>query len=288
MTVVPLSALFVALLFGDAQDTDPADRILTYKQYAKIRHEVPYVLEFKVGTGSLLVYGGRHVFDPADPQIADIEAEWKRFKPAAAFNEGGDPPTERSAKSAVERFGEPGLVRFLAARDHVPVATFEPKRGDEARALLKQYSPEQVKVLLVLRGFLTFRKSKRNMTADDFMNHALNDPFWKRNGLPHSPSNVQELEKSCERLFGGFKDWRHVPDDWFDPTRSDQFTNEAQNDSGLVRDKHIFHVLVESARRGERTFAVIGASHVPVLEPALVAVLGRPSRKRNGKVETTP
>jgi hypothetical protein len=286
--MVAMSFVLAATLLGDAQGTDFTERILTYKQYAKTRHGVPYVLKFKVGTGALLLYGGRHVFDPADPQIADIEAEWKRFKPSAAFNEGGDPPTEKSAKSAVERFGEPGFVRFLAARDHVPVATFEPKRGDEAQALLKQYLPEQVKVLLVLRAFLTFRKTKKDVTAEVFINRVLGDPFWKKNGLANAPTNVQELEKSCEKLFGGFKDWRNVPDDWFDPTKSAQFTNEAQNDSGLVRDKHIFQVLTDRARRGDRVFAVIGASHVPVLEPALVAALGKPSRKRNGKIETTP
>jgi hypothetical protein len=287
MTACVLSAAFLTALNAPFEQPDPADRILTYKQYAKIEHDVPYVLEFKVGNGALLMYGGRHVFDPADPQIADIQREWERFKPQAAYNEGGDPPTEKTLQRAVEHYGEAGLVRVLAQRDHVPVATFEPKRVDEARDLLKHYSPEQVKIFWVLRGFLTFRHSKSEQTADVFMKHALNDPMWKTLGAK-DPATVADLDKACARLFPGLKDWRQVPDDWFDPTRSDQFTNEAQNVSGNFRDRHIFDVLVKRAQAGERVFAVIGASHVPVQEPALVAVLGKPARKRNGKVVTGP
>lgn len=288
MGALDMAALVCALLLGGGQESDPRNRILTYKQYAKIRHGVPYILEFKVGRGALLLYGGRHVFDPSDVQIADIETEWKRFKPTAAYNEGGNPPTEPSVRLAVERYGEPGLVRYLARRDRVPVATFEPSRNDEARALLRRYSAEQVKVFLLLRGFLTFRRAKRALTAEHFMTNALRDPFWKASGLAGPPQDLSELEKSCKRLFGGLANWRQVPDEWFDPTRSDRFTNEAQNDSGMVRDRHLFGVLVERARQGDRVFAVIGASHVPVLESALVAALGNPVRKRDGQREPRP
>jgi hypothetical protein len=79
-----------------AQKPDVESRILTYKQYAKIEHDVPYVLEFKVGKGALLIYGGRHVFNPADPQITDIQKEWDAFKPDVPYNEGGNSPTERT------------------------------------------------------------------------------------------------------------------------------------------------------------------------------------------------
>jgi len=264
---------------------DPKRLILTYKQYASIRHDVPYVLEFKTAKGALLLYGSRHVFDPGDPQIADIQEEFKRFQPTAAYNEGGNPPTEKDLRTAVERYGESGLVRFLGRQQHLTVETFEPKREDEVRELLKRYSAEQLKVFYVLRGSLTYRRSKRSASLDAYMKHALTDPFWKQNGLGGSPTTIDELEKSCAGLFGGFGDWRHVPEEWFDPTRSKHFTNEASNDSGLIRDRHIFSVLVDRAKKGERVFAVIGASHVPVLEPALVAALGPPARKRNGKSE---
>src|SRR5262245_19535982 len=145
----PLSIVVFASVALAFQPAEPEAKILTYTQYAKLRHGVPYVLEFKVGRGALLMYGSRHVFEPADPLIADIEKEWDAFKPGTAFNEGGDPPGEKDLRTAVERWGEAGLVRLLAARDKVPVATFEPKDADEFAYLRKKHSAEQVKVFFV-------------------------------------------------------------------------------------------------------------------------------------------
>lgn len=278
MKGLPVLLTVSVSLVACAAGPDPATQILTYKQYASIQHSTPYVLEFTVGDGALLLYGVRHTFDPSDPQIGDIKSEWERFGPTVAYNEGGNPPTEGSVEAAVQKWGETGLVRFLAAWHRVPVATFEPFRAAEAEALLRKYSQEQVKVFLALRAYLTFRKSKSDKTDMEFMNAVLAD----KNGVQGPPNNVDELKASYARLFRGHSDWRQVQDDWFDPTKSFQYTNEAQNDSGFVRDQHIFNVLVARARRGDRVFAVIGASHVPVQEPALVAALGAPSRKRNG------
>lgn len=288
--MAPMPSYFALLLLAIAGESpsDVKSRILDYRQYAKLRRGVPYVLEFHVGEGTLLLYGGRHVFDPDDPQVHDILKEWGRFKPTAAFNEGGDPPTEKEAKAAIERYGEAGLVRYLAARHHVPVATFEPARADELQALARRYTPEQVKVFYVLRGFLTFRRTKQPRTVEQFMANALLDPVWDKAGLGGPPRVVKEFGDSCARLFPTLKDWKQVPDDWFDPTRTGRFTNDAQNDSGVFRDRHIFDVLVEHTRKGERVFAVIGASHVPVLEPALVAALGKPARKRDGEEVSKP
>ena len=49
-----------------------------------------------------------------------------------------------------------------------------------------------------------------------------------------------------------------------------------------ITDKHIFHVLTQRAKRGDRVFAVIGASHVVVQEPAFVMEFGKPEAKVNG------
>lgn len=262
--------------------------ILSYKQYAKINHEVPYVLEFEVGNGALLIYGGRHVFDPVDAQIADIQKEWERFKPDVAYNEGGNPPTAGSVTTAVEQFGEPGLVRFLSGQKNVPVATFEPRLSDEIDALKKRYSSEELAVFYALRAYLTFRSSKQTKSAEEYMSEIIGGRFATDNGLENAPENLAEFEAACGRVFVGLSDWRKVPENWFDPTQEGQFTNELQNDSGIFRDRHIFGVLTKRARRGDRVLAVIGASHVPVLEPALVAEFGKPSRKRDGERLVVP
>lgn len=279
MRAIAGCAVFLATwLPACAAPADPTAKILTYREYATIQHGVPYVLEFSVGDGALLIYGIRHTFDPTNPLVADIKEEWERFGPTVAYNEGGNPPAESSIQAAVGKWGEPGLVRFLAAWYRVPVATFEPFRKAQTEALLESYTTEQVKVFEALLTYLTFRKSKSDKTAEVFMNGVLGD----KNGIQVPPHNVKELEVAYRKLFPGHRDWRSVPDEWFDPTKTIQYTNEIQSDAGHFRDRHIFNVLVARARRGDRVLAVIGSSHVPVLEPALTAALGNPVRKRNG------
>jgi hypothetical protein len=63
-----------------------------------------------------------------------------------AYNQGGNPATAKDATKAVETYREPGLLRDLAERDKIPVATFAPDFRDEAAYARKIYTPEQVKV----------------------------------------------------------------------------------------------------------------------------------------------
>jgi hypothetical protein len=253
-------------------------KILSYKQYASIEHKTPYLLEFKVGSGALLLFGAEHTGDPKDPQIAEIERLWKSFQPTMAYNEGGNPPTLKDATKAVETSGEPGFVRYLADRDKVPVATFEPDFKDEVAYAAKIYTPEQVKVFYVLRQVTEGRR----LTSDKTVDERMVDWLGQWDELSGAPNTVAEFSALCKRYFPELKDWREVPEDWFDPTQSIHYTNELANATGMFRDQYIYKLLLDRAKRGDRVFAVIGASHVVVQEPAWRATLGEPVLYRNG------
>lgn len=91
----------------------PEQRILTYKQYASIQHKSPYILEFKAGSGALLLYGAEHTGDPKNLQIADIERRWAAFQPTVAVTwvyagprampEDWDPPKSRHPAPGIAR-----------------------------------------------------------------------------------------------------------------------------------------------------------------------------------------
>jgi hypothetical protein len=258
-----------------------AQRILTYKQYASIQLKGPYILGFKAGAGALLFYGAEHTGDPKNLQIADIERRWGTFHPTFAYNEGGDPPTLDDAASAVKRYAEPGFLRYLAGRDHVPVATFEPSFDDEVSYALKRYSPQQVKMFYALRQVTEARVAAGSTSLDDRIKDWLTG-YLPDHGLKNPPNNLEEFTVACKSLFPDLADWRKVSEDWFDPTQSGHYTNELANDTGVFRDQHIFRVLVDRVRGGDRVFAVIGSSHVVVQEPALLKEFGKPEIKVNG------
>src|SRR5262245_16834836 len=132
--------LLVASSLGEAQEKDA--RLMTYEEYSKSPHSSPYIVALQIGKGALFYFGATHTNDPKHPQIAQIEKLWRDFKPTIAFNEGGAPPVVKSVDEAVSRYGEPGLARFLAARDNVPVHSLEPDRADEVAFLLKSLTAE--------------------------------------------------------------------------------------------------------------------------------------------------
>ena len=248
--------------------------IMTYEEAAKSRHSFPYVIKLRAGKGTLLYFGALHNNDPKHPQNEQIQRRWKSFRPSIAFNEGGDPPTLKVAEEAVSRFGEAGLVRFLAARDNVPVRSLEPGRAEEVATLLKSYTPEQLKVFYALRQIPAYRRGKNDETLDEKVEFTLN---WLSNvpGLEGAPHTLAELGESSARLLPKLKDWREVPDSWFDPgyTQPPSYLNEVARQSNRFRDEYMVNLLVSEVKLGKRVFAVVGGSHVVMQERALRAAL---------------
>jgi hypothetical protein len=265
------SSLLVASSVAGAQEKDAG--LMTYDEYSKTRHSSPYIVELEIGKGALLYFGAQHTNDPKSPQIAQIEKLWGQFRPTVAFNEGGDPPVLKSVDEAVSRVGEAGLARFLAARDKVPVHSLEPGLADEVTFLLRSYTPEQVKVFYALRQIPQFRNSKRDETIETHMKFVLDKWLADVPGLEGAPRNLTEFERSCLWLSPRLKDWRETPADWFDPTKSEAYTNQVSRLSSEFRDRHMIKLLTEAVKKGARVFAVVGFSHVVIQERGLKAAL---------------
>lgn len=271
---------------------NPEQLIATHRQSASIAHKNPYILQFKAGNGALLLYGSQHTDNVKDPQISDIERRWAAFHPTVAYNEGRDAETLDDPAKALECYEEPGFVRYLAGRDQVPVATFEPSWDAEiAYALtLNDYSTvtgaalldnaAQLKVYYALFRVAGWQKSDDEAALDKKITDTLSQ--LARHGLKAYPNTLNEFAAAYRSLFPSLPDWRDAPKEWFDPTQKGEYTNDLTDAISLFRDKHIFHVLVERAKRGDRVFAVVGSSHVIAQEAALTQVLGKPELKVNG------
>ena len=255
-------------------------RILSYEEYASVDHDTPYVLRFTHGRGALLFFGSAHTYDPGDPQVGRICGLWTEFRPTLAFNEGGDPPAEGTIDAAVARFGESGLVRHLARRDRVPVASIEPSMAHQVNALRAAgFGDEQTKLFFVLRQ-VPQHKEQAGSPMTDVRAAEVLAYFTKVTGIVGPPTTPDELTSACARLLPGLRDWREVPQAWFDPVFEGAlaFTNTVSLRLSVLRDAWVVDLLGDVVSRGEQVFAVMGASHVVVQEPALRARFGRPSR----------
>ncbi len=270
ITVIILAFLFLPALVS-AQEKSV--EVMSYDEYDKIRHSTPYIVEIQIGNGALLYFGAQHTNDPKHLEIAQIEELWKKFRPTVAYNEGGNPPVLKSVEEAVSRVGEPGLVRFLAARDKVTVDSLEPSQAAEAAMLLKTYTPEQVKVFYALRQVPQFRNSKHDETIETHLDFVLGKWLADVAGLDGSPRNISELERSSLWLSPKLENWRAVEQSWFDPTKSEAYTNKISRLTGEFRDQHIVKLLIDEVKQGKRVFAVVGVSHVVMQERVLKARL---------------
>src|ERR1051326_6148780 len=92
----------------------PSRHILSFAEYAAIRHPTPYVVEVARDGARLLLFGGRHSSQPADPMFDQIEAAFTELSPAFALHEGTSPAVEIDREIAIRRHGEAGLVPHRA------------------------------------------------------------------------------------------------------------------------------------------------------------------------------
>ncbi|MGK2859792.1 MAG: hypothetical protein ACSLFQ_21555 [Thermoanaerobaculia bacterium] len=229
----------------------------------------PYLLEIANGRGSLLYYGAHHSSDPASPQVADIEARWKEFRPTIALCEG------RSRGYLTGRLGrllqglpESALVHELARRDNVPLVSLEPVYEDEVAMLLRRWSPEEVALYFTMRVYWSEAGGK----ADEPLAEDLLRKRTAVRGLEGTMAAAADIDRVWAKSLGAHGDWR---------TRTSMpegtFLEEIDLASRVVRGEHMTRVLVELVGKGERVLAVVGSGHVIRQEWALRTMLGAPA-----------
>jgi hypothetical protein len=96
------------------------------------------------------------------------------------------------------------------------------------------------------------------------------------NGLRNTFASVADLDAYWRKKFPDEPDWRTLPD-----TEGISLLVEVGNVSRQVRGEHMVRTLVELVNKGERVFAVVGASHVIRQEPALRNLLDSNSTSSN-------
>ncbi len=275
----PAAVLLAALAAGCAAGAGPG--LMTFEEYRGIEHPAPYVVRLAHrGGGELLFFGSRHSFEPSHPQFERLVGLWEEFRPTLAFWEGGGPlEVGDDRDEVIRRAGEPGLVRYLAARDGVRAESPEPADGDVTALLLERFSAEQVKLFYVLRQvsqYVGYEGRELPVTLEE---QVLSDlgAFAGHPGLAGPPTNLEEVGALAREHLPDLADWREVPLSYFAPGLEDgrQFTNDVALAASAFRDEHLMARIVEAVSAGERLFAVFGASHAVMQERALRHTLGR-------------
>jgi len=245
-----------------------SDQILSFSEYAAIRHPTPYVVDVRQRGARLLVFGSRHSSDPADPMFGEIERAFAELVPVFALHEGTPPQVEPEREIAIRRHGEAGLVRHLAARAGIETASMDIALPDEARLLRREIAPHDALVFLVVRQLASFNRKTARMDFDryfaDFF--ALIEP-----ALDLGAIDWPLIERQHLRVLGRRLSPRAVTATETDPMHDQLPTQRISRLSNRRRDEHMLGQLVEALAAHRRVFATVGVTHAVMLEPALRA-----------------
>lgn len=259
----------VCLLGYTAKDRSLIPKIMTFEQYREIDHQTPYLLHLKGKNGEeLIYYGSYHSFDPVDTMFIEIERLFCELKPAVAFNEGGNPLVEMTKQASIERYGEPGFVRFLGKQHGVAVLNLDPPLQEEINALLTMFSKEDLFLFYCLRQIPTYLKRRDKPQFEEYMRR-----FTSRVGSYLSRKPEEATLEIFQNLFEGFSDIKFnielISYNFTDPTVFEYKTNQIARESSYFRDCYMVNRLDEALLKYKKVFAVVGASHVVMQEEAL-------------------
>jgi hypothetical protein len=247
-----------------------ARHILSFAEYAKIRHPTPHVVDVTHAGSHLVLFGGRHSSDPADGMFDQIEAAFSRVAPAFALHEGTPPAVEMDREIAIRRHGEAGLVRHLAARAGIDTGSMDIPLAEEARLLLRHVAPRDALVFLVVRQLASYNRKTARMDFDGY--------FGDFFGLIAPPLELAIdwplIEAEHVRVLGRPLSVGSVTAFETDPMRDDLPTQRIARLSNRLRDEHMLRCLIDALSEHGRVFGTVGVSHAVMLEPALRAVSG--------------
>lgn len=248
----------------------PLNRLMSWPEYGRTTHAVPYILKVDAKPGVLLYFGAEHMKgQPYHAQVEQIEARWREFRPSIAFSEGWDPPVEQNPQEAVRLYGEPGLVRYLAKRDGVPVNNMEPPEKDRYKDLRRRFTAEQIRLYMITQNVYQNLRSLPREEVEKQVIGQIRRRFETEPLLTGLPRTIPEVEDSFRRLLPHVQDWRRMTVEEVQPYPPKSFLGEISASLGTYRDRFMVSLLIRSVQKGERVFAVVGASHVVMQEPVL-------------------
>lgn len=279
-------SLPVLLAAAAAAASAPADtctaRVLDYATWTEAADQKwDYALPGTEGKARLTIIGAEHSRDSAHPQFARIRTAFGAAAPTVIFYEGPDRGFATDEAATIAGMGESGLVRFLASKNGAQVRSLELSPPDQVKALLATFPADQVMLFFILRetARMRDREGKSGAALDEAVSAMLRKmgPMASAMGLSEPIADLPALDSAARKYWHG-RDWRTLPANWFSPGADDKATGGIflgainRADSGN-RDRHMFGMIADAVKSGEKVFVVVGRNHVPMIAPALDCAL---------------
>lgn len=250
--------------------------LMTYKEYNKKRHFVPYLFKIEKNGQVLYYFGSNHSYDPKNEQYVALKKYWSEFsvktKPGNSLIlvEGGVRPIAKSAKEAISKGAEANLITYLGSKMGYKTHTPEPGRVAETKNLLSKYTKQQIQYFYFARVVNQWGNMVSKPNFDEYINRFL-ERDKKETGWKNFDFSLRNMKKIHKSLFGGEFENKHTS--FFgsisNPTYRTTAINAFSQDQGIERDILVVEEILKKWRDGINIFIVFGHTHAVVQEPVL-------------------
>ncbi len=263
------------------------DALMTYQEYAKIKHPRPYEYRLVAGDEEIIFFGPGHSNDPNNPAFEHIREQLEAHKPDLVLVEGMksintltlDERMRRVAgmsdEEAIKKSGENFFTAKLALERRIEVLSPEPDDASaiqylerqslsreaifsqQMASLITQYARTQTKP-----GFETYISPSLQRMSTQFgwksfdfsLDHfrAIHEDVFN---TPFDLAKTQLYQEACD------------PVPWEGKTYGQ--TNRVAATWGEFRDRYIVDAIQDFLEQYKKLFIVYGASHAVIQEPAL-------------------
>lgn len=265
--------LCIVLNFFNIGLYDATHRVMSYQDYTKIKHDIPYVYRFANQNQILFYFGANHSCDPENKQYPLLQQEFSDFleitkgKNCIVLVEGSLRGVAQTKHEAItEQGGEGGLITLLAHQANIACMCPEPQDEYLHTELLKTFSHDEILYRHFAQICLQFNRYKEgthlSITFERFHNG-----YCKKFHF----ADLDTMKKIHATLF-------HTafnPNDkqfFYDitnPVDDATVINLICRQESILRDQYIVATISKLLAQDKNIFIVYGATHAVMQESAI-------------------
>ncbi len=263
------------------------DALMTYSEYARMKHPRPYEYRLTAGDQEIVFFGPGHSNDPGNPAFQHIREQLDAQRPDLVLVEGMESintlPLEELKKLAarlsdeevIKKSGESYFTAKLAIERGIKVFSPEPSDASAIEYLERHGLSREAIFAQQMASLVT--QYARAQTKPDFETYIA--PYLKRMSVQFGWQNFEfsldHFRAIHQDIFGAPFDLENTqlyreacdPVPWEGKAYSQ--TNRVAAAWGEFRDRYIVDEILDFLDRYKKIFIVYGASHAVIQEPAL-------------------
>jgi len=232
----------------------------------------PYVIASHEPDKYFGFIGTSHTTDPAHPQWAVLQEEWRLFVDSAnpdkiVFFEGrSSVPMTDSEEDAIVQGADSGYTRWLAEKNGIEAVSPEPDRQAEIDELVESgISEDDIIIYYISRQLAQWHRYDK-VTDPDIKAYTEKCISYTVRLKWSKDYNLGEYRKVFQATYAEdpLVAGRRLLSDVSDPS-----INPVSSASSDIRDRSIFKAVSEARKAGKDVFTVYGSGHAIVMEHAL-------------------